>query len=177
MLKRTIKYTDFNDNEVEEEFYFNMSKSELVEMEVSYKDGFKETLERIIATDDNAALIKEFKKIILLSYGIKSEDGKRFEKSDEIRKAFSQSSAYNELFMELATNDGLAAEFINGVMPRSLMDEVVKEAGVDPSAENALQTALEASSNVSGTATSPTQEELAAAQRIIDSQNAGTSGI
>lgn len=163
MLKRTIKYTDYNDNETTEAFYFNLTKSELVEFEVSYKDGFQDTLERIIATDDREKLIAEFKKIILASYGQKSDDGKRFIKSDELRTEFSQSAAYNELFMELATNENAAADFINGVMPKALMDAAKQE-----NLANEASAMVEKAKEVS-TQKPPTQEEIDAAQKIIDS--------
>ena len=120
MLKRTINYTDFDGNNHSEVFYFNMSKSELIELDVSHKSGFAENIQRIIAAEDRQALIAEFKNLILVSYGVRSEDGKRFVKSDELRNELEQSAAYDALFMELATNDQAAAEFINGVIPQEL---------------------------------------------------------
>lgn len=132
MLKRTIKYTDFNDQQVEEVLYFNLTKAELLEMELSANNGFGDTLQRIIAAKDNQALIAEFKKIILGSYGKKSEDGKRFIKSKELREEFEQSAAYSELFMELATDENAASDFIRGVIPTDLgqeLDKEIKEAG------------------------------------------------
>jgi hypothetical protein len=120
MLKRKITFEDFDGNPVTEEFYFNLTKSEIIELEVDYEGGLEATLKRIIANNDAKNLIKEFKRLVLLSYGVKSEDGKRFVKSDELRLGFSQTNAYDALFMELATNAEKAAEFVNGVMPRDL---------------------------------------------------------
>ena len=126
MLKKTVTYKDFNDNPQEDTYYFNLSKSELVELEVEYKEGFGETLQRLIETNDQKSLIAEFKKLILMSYGVKSEDGKRFMKSDELRADFAQTAAYQELFMELAFNDGAAADFIKGIVPAEMSAEMDK---------------------------------------------------
>jgi hypothetical protein len=120
MLKRTIMFEDFNGVQSTEVYYFNLSKSELIELEVGYKAGLQAALTKIIEAEDKASLIAEFKKIILLAYGIKSEDGKRFIKSDELRKEFEQTAAYQQLFMELALDESKAAEFINGVLPKDM---------------------------------------------------------
>jgi hypothetical protein len=125
MLKRTITYEDFNDNQITEDFYFNMSKSELVELEVSYEKGFGETLQAIIEAKDHKQLITEFKKLILMAYGVKSPDGKRFIKNDELREEFSQTAAYNALFMELATDENAAASFIQAVIPKDMAAQIV----------------------------------------------------
>lgn len=117
MLKKTITYTDYNGNERTEDFYFNLSKAELAEMELSAEGGLAETLKRIIAAQDGKQLVAIFKDLVLRSYGEKSPDGKRFIKSEELRTAFSQTEAYSDLFMELATNDKAAVEFVNGIVP------------------------------------------------------------
>lgn len=127
MLKRTIAYEDYNGNQASEDFYFNLSKSELVELEVSYEHGFGQTLQNIIEAKDQKRLIEEFKKLILLSYGVKSEDGKRFVKTDQLREEFVQTAAYNALFMELATDDTAAANFIQGVIPSDMAQQVAAE--------------------------------------------------
>jgi len=132
MLKRPIKFKDFNDQEVTEIHYFNLSKTELVEMEVEHQEGFQARMQKIIASSDRKLLIKEFKEIVLLCYGEKSEDGKRFVKSDEIREAFSHTAAYDQLFIELATDDKAAADFILGVVPKDLADEALKAGLLTP---------------------------------------------
>lgn len=124
MLKRPITSTDFDGNTTTEEFYFNISRVELIEMEVSELDGLKATIEKIVATKDMKSLIKEFKKIILDSYGIKSEDGKRFVKSQELRDEFAQSGAFDVLFMDLATNETAAANFIMGILPSDMAEQL-----------------------------------------------------
>lgn len=126
MLKRDVTYEDFDGETCTEAFYFNLSKSELIELEVGYKEGLQEALQRIIKTNDRKQLIEEFKRIILRAFGVKSDDGKRFVKSDELREAFSQTAAYDSLFIELATNDKAAATFIKGIMPKDLAMEVEK---------------------------------------------------
>lgn len=117
MLKKTITYTDYNGIERKEDHYFNLSNAELMEMEMSTTGGFAEMLQKLIDAQDNPSLMKIFKKIILKSYGLKSDDGKRFEKSEELSKAFEQTEAYSELFVELFTDADVAAEFIQGIIP------------------------------------------------------------
>ena len=124
MLKKTITYTDYNGVERTEDFYFNYSKAELMEMEMRSTGGFVEMCKKIVAAQDAPALIDLFKKIVFDSYGEKSPDGRRFIKSKEISDAFSQTEAYSILFMELATNSKAAAEFINGIIPDSLVAEM-----------------------------------------------------
>lgn len=117
MFKKTIKYTDFDGNERKEDFYFNLTKAELLEMQLSMEGGLQGHLERIIKTQSQPELIKMFKEIIMRAYGEKSPDGKRFMKSDEIRQNFECTEAYSELFMELATDSDAAADFINALLP------------------------------------------------------------
>lgn len=126
MLKREITYEDFNGEEVTEVFYFNISKPELIEMEVEYEQGFGVMIEKVIKSKDNKTLIKVFKDIVLLAYGKKSEDGKRFIKSEELRLEFSQTAAFSVLFMELAVNDNAAAIFLKGVLPKDMVEEINK---------------------------------------------------
>ena len=128
MLKRSITYTDFNDEEVTETFYFNITKSELVDLEVGHEDGLENFVMRIVKTEDKKALIGEFKRIILLSYGERSADGKRFVKNQELRDAFEQSAAYDALFIELLSSEDALVAFIQGVLPKDLV------AGMDTSA-------------------------------------------
>lgn len=127
MLKRTMTYTDYNGVERKEDFYFNLSKAELAEMELSSESGMEDLLNKIINSKDNKKIVEIFKQIILKSYGEKSEDGKRFIKSEELSKAFSETPVYDDLFMELATDDKAAAAFINGIIPKSIADQMNTE--------------------------------------------------
>lgn len=124
MLKKVIKYTDFNGNERNEEFWFHMSEAELAEMQLSVNGGMENLMRQIINTRDTARLIKIFKDLVLNSYGEKSIDGRLFQKSPELSRAFSQTPAYSILFMELATDAEKAAEFLNGIVPSSLKTKV-----------------------------------------------------
>lgn len=117
MFKKTIKYVDYNGEERKEDFFFNLNKSELLEMQLSQEGGLRDYLIRIVDAKDTPELIKMFKHIILLAYGEKSDDGKHFMKSDEIRKKFECTEAYSELFMELASDSDAAAEFVNNLLP------------------------------------------------------------
>ena len=117
MIKKTIKYVDWKGNEREEDFYFNLSKPELMEMELTTKGGMSEYLEKIVKAQSKEELIKWFKVIILKAYGEKSEDGRRFIKSDELSTAFSQTGAFEKLYMELVTDENKASEFVNAIVP------------------------------------------------------------
>lgn len=129
MLKKTIKYMNFNDEEVEEDFYFNLSKADLVKMEVGQKGGgLQEHLKRIVAAEDNGKeIIEEMEAIVKAAYGVKTEDGKRFIKNEQLWEEFKSSEAYSVFFMELVTDSEAAALFVNQVVPQDLQD-AVKEA-------------------------------------------------
>ena len=120
MLKKTITYTDFNGNERTEDFYFNLTKAEVMEMEMSTTGGMAEMIQNIVAAQDAPAIIKIFKDLVLKAYGQKSPDGKTFMKNDQIREEFVSTEAYSNLFMELAFDADAAAKFVNGIMPKDL---------------------------------------------------------
>lgn len=126
MLKRTITYEDFNGEQVSEDHFFHLSKAELVELEMSVAGGLSESLQKIIASEDGKEIIAQFKQIILGSYGKKSDDGRRFIKNQQMREEFESSEAYSTLFMELVTDAGKAAEFVNGIVPANLAQEAMK---------------------------------------------------
>lgn len=123
MFKKTITYTNYNDVEVTEDFYFNLTKSEIMEMQLSTTGGLAEMIQKIVDAQDTPGIIKIFKEIILRSYGEKSPDGKYFHKSPELSENFSHTEAYSQLFMELSTDDKKAAAFINGVIPSELAQQ------------------------------------------------------
>lgn len=124
MLKKTIKYVDYNGTEREEDFYFNLTKAELMEMEMSTSGGLAEMIQNIVQAQDAPAIIKVFKDLVLKAYGEKSPDGKRFMKVSDsgvpLSIAFSQTEAYSQLFMELATDADAAAKFVNGIVPADI---------------------------------------------------------
>ena len=127
MLKKIITYTDYNGVERTEPFYFNLSKAELMEMELGVTGGMTEMLDKIIAAKDAPSLMKTFKEMIMKAYGVKSDDGKRLIKSEELSIAFTQTEAYSVLFMELITDDKAAADFVNGIIPNEIQTEVAAQ--------------------------------------------------
>lgn len=132
MLKKTITYEDYNGVERTEDFYFNLSKAELIEMELGVDGGYAEMIQRVVDAKDTPTIISIFKKLLLKSYGKKSDDGRRFIKSPEISKEFEQSPAYSDMFMELSTDSAKAADFVNGLIPKSLQAQVRAEMKRNP---------------------------------------------
>ena len=128
MLKKTITYYDYNDVERTEDFYFNLSKAEIMEMEMGTTGGLAEMINKIVQTQDAPAIIKVFKDLILKAYGERSADGKRFEKKNgTLAEAFAETEAYSQLFMELATDADAAARFVNGIIPKDMQQDVQKQ--------------------------------------------------
>ena len=120
MLVKTITYTDYNGNERTEDFYFNLTKAELINMEVSVDGGFSEMLKKIIREKSAPKLSEYFQDLIKKAYGVKSDDGRRFMKSDEITRDFTETEAYSILYTELVMDDKAAAAFVNGIMPKDI---------------------------------------------------------
>lgn len=134
MLKKTIKYTDFDGNERSDECYFNLSKSELTEMEMSENGGFDKYIEKIVETKDTKKIYQMFKEIVLMAYGEKSYDGKHFIKKKTVdgqvirlRDEFEQTGAFDELMMELLSDEKASADFINNVVPKELAENMAKQ--------------------------------------------------
>lgn len=128
MVKKTITYTDFNDVERTEDFYFNLTEAEIVELQLGTTGGMAAMMKKIVDSKDSAQIIATFKKIVLKAYGEKSDDGRRFMKTPEITRAFEETEAYSQIFMELAFDASKAADFVNGIMPKSISEseEVAK---------------------------------------------------
>ena len=126
MYIKRIEYEDYDGNKRTKEAYFNLNKAELLELQMSWDGGLEKVLKKIVEEKDQKRMIEMFKMIILKAYGEKSLDGDRFVKTPEITEAFTQTEAYSELFMELATNDKAAADFINGIMPKNIVEEAKK---------------------------------------------------
>lgn len=127
MIKKTAIYTDFNGNERTEDCYFHFSEPEILDLETSVEGGFfTKTVNDIINAKDGLKLSILMKDLMLKAYGVKSPDGKRFIKSEEISKEFSQTEAFSTLFMELITNDKAAADFVNMLVPKSFV-KIVNE--------------------------------------------------
>lgn len=117
MLKKPITYTDYDGNVRTEEHYFNLSRAELATMQLSTAGGYGEMLQRMVDAQDTPSLIKAITDIIIKAYGVKSPDGKRFIKSPELSKEFTETEAYSELFMELFGDPKKAADFFKAIIP------------------------------------------------------------
>ena len=127
MLKKTITYTDYEDVERTEDFYFNMTKAELTILNLSYPGGFVKHLMKMTQDMDAPGLINVISDLILKSYGEVSNDGRRFIKSEELSRNFQQTEAYSELFMELCTNAEATSDFITGIIPSSMREQIKKD--------------------------------------------------
>lgn len=127
MLKKTITYTDYDGVERTEDFYFNFTEAELMEWQLVTNGGLTNYVQKIVDAKDQPRLITLFKELLLKAYGIKSEDGRRFIKSEKISEEFSQNPAYSILYMELVTDDKLAADFVNGIIPAKLSEQVAEQ--------------------------------------------------
>lgn len=125
MLKKTIKYTDYNGEQREEDFYFNLTKPEVIELEVGDGGSFSEYMNNIVRSKDAKEVFGIFKKLIAKAYGIKSPDGRRFIKSEEVSKAFFETEAYVELYMELLEDPVKAAEFVKQILPPDMRGETI----------------------------------------------------
>jgi len=132
MLKKKITYTNFNGEEITEDFYFNLTQAEVMEWELGQSGGMTAMIQKIVNAKDMPKLTALFKTVILKSYGEKSDDGKHFAKSKEITEAFTQTQAYSQLFMELATDDVAAAAFINAIIPKEPQDHKKKDGATTP---------------------------------------------
>ncbi len=129
MYKKEITYTDYNDNTRTESFYFNLNKKELAALELSQKGGFEAYINYIVNAESGEEIMATLEKIILMSYGVKSVDGKSFMKTPEVTDEFKYSEAYAELFMELVTDADKAAEFVNAIIPSDIRDQVSNISG------------------------------------------------
>lgn len=126
MLKKTVTYEDWDGNTRKEDLYFNLTTSELMEMELTTAGGMEKKLQRIVDAQDRETIVKMFKEIILKAYGEKSDDGKRFMKSEEISRAFSETPAYDQIFVELITDEKAAEAFVNGLVSNEMRKRIAE---------------------------------------------------
>lgn len=136
MLKKTITYTDYDGMERTEDFWFNLSKTELTKLDAELPGGVLGVLRKIIDKKDRKALVDFIETLILRSYGEKTLDGKRFVKTPEMAEEFMQTPAYDELFMSILSDTDSQTSFINGIIPQSMAKEI--EATDKKQVENAL---------------------------------------
>ena len=126
MYKITETYVDFNGNERNEDFYFNLTKAEVLDMEMSVSGGLAESINRLVQTQDQPAILAIFKDLVKKAYGVKSPDGRRFIKNQEVLDDFIQTEAFSNIYVRLATNADEAAKFVNGIIPADMSKQVVK---------------------------------------------------
>ena len=136
MYKYTAKYTDYDDVEREEDLYFNLSKAELMRMEMSQYGGMEALLKKIVKEQDTKRIYNMFEEIVQSSYGVKSDDGRRFIKNPEVLDNFIQTEAYSELIMKMLNDPDFANEFIKGIFPKDISAELDKQENVLPKKVN-----------------------------------------
>lgn len=139
MYQESIKYTDYNGVEREETFYFNLTEAELLDMELTTAGGFANVLQQIIDAKDVPAIANIFKTLILKAYGKKSDDGRRFLKSEAITEEFTQTEAFSMLYMRLATDTEYATNFVNSIVPKKLSDQMKNPESLPPEAKALLE--------------------------------------
>ncbi len=127
MIKKTVTYTDFDGNERTEDFYFHLTEQELTEWELSVDGGLSGVITRIVNSTDNKKLAELFKELLIKSYGVKTPDGRGFIKNEEALNNFIYTQAFSDIYMELATDDKAASEFVNGIIPESIVKAAKKE--------------------------------------------------
>lgn len=138
MIKKTFKFVDYNGNHRTEDHYFNLTQAEVAELELSVDGGLTAMIKRLVEAQNGGQIIKTMKNLILNSYGVKSPDGRQFIKNQEVRDAFVQTEAYNQLFMELATDAKAAADFFAGVIPAKADVEPAADAPALPGSSDVL---------------------------------------
>ncbi len=137
MFKKPITYTDFNGEQRTEDFYFNLTKSEIMKLELGITGGLTEYINKSLAKQDIPAILEMFEKIVLKAYGEKSADGRRFIKSDELSEEFSQTGAYDVLFQEITTDPDKATEFMEGILPADAVAAAkAQQKTLEPKAKN-----------------------------------------
>lgn len=143
MLKKTVTYEDFNGNSRTEELRFNLTQTELVELAMELPDGVSDAVgddpskvdqetaaRKLMETLGGKGVFEFIKKLLLKSYGVMSADGRRFDKSEELTKEFSQTLAFDTIMMDLMSDDIAAAEFVNGVIPSKVADKIGKVSNI-----------------------------------------------
>ena len=116
MFKKRVKFVDYEENEQEVEYTFNITEAEAVLLEAKYPEGLTKELKRITDENDKLGQVSFFKELLMLSVGIRQ--GPLLIKNPEIQKTFEFSGAYNVFFMEIAQDENLAYEFVRGIMPK-----------------------------------------------------------
>jgi len=129
MLTKKVTYTNYNNEEVTDTLYFNLTEAELMEMQFTTEGGFKERIESVVETKDTKRIYETFKGIVLAAYGEKSPDGRFLDKGEDqsLAKRFTHTEAYNKLMMEIMTDEKAASAFFTGIMPKEMREKALKE--------------------------------------------------
>lgn len=133
MIKQTIEYTDIDNVVRTEDFYFNLTKAEMLELQVSRQGGYADSIKAIMASEDSQLILSTIKEIILAAYGERSAESRHFVKEPHRTQAFSHTEAYSNLFMSLFDDAGKAAAFFNGLLPTDIAPDAAKT-GTTPKA-------------------------------------------
>lgn len=120
MYVKEMEYTDFNGVTRKEKFYFNLTKAEILDLELGKTGGLTEYIKKIVEAQDTPTIMSLFKSLLLKSYGVKSDDGRRFIKNDQVREDFEQTQAFSDLYMLLALDDEEASKFVNAIVPEDM---------------------------------------------------------
>lgn len=128
MLKKTITYENFDGQTITEDLFFNISKNEVLQMELQTPGGYSAKIREMFNKKDTPTIMKNMEEIVLNAYGIKSADGRTFLKNDKIREEFKSSAAYQELMFGLLTDADAAVAFIKGIMPVEIKDTDIADA-------------------------------------------------
>ena len=126
MFTHEITYEDWDENKVTDTLYFNLTKIEMAELNLSFEGGLEKTFQKI-QKEDPEAMFMFVKKILLLAYGVKSDDGREFVKNDDLREKFTQTRAYDIIFTALAEDETFGEAFLRGVFPKELIKEYDKQ--------------------------------------------------
>ena len=127
MIKYTVNYKNFNGDVKSKDLYFDLRKRELLLWETQVPEGMHGILEKAIADGDSGTIARILDDLMLRGYGERSADGESFIKSDDIRKRFEQSAAYDQLFIDIMSDPKKAADFFNGMVPSDMIDQITKE--------------------------------------------------
>lgn len=124
MYRTDVTYENFEGEQVTETCYFNLTKAEMLQLQLQYPEGYQTYLQRLVDDNNRKAMIEEFKHILSMSYGERSADGRKFVKSEEISNAFMASEAYSELFLKFISEEGYVEKFMNAVMPKDIVAQL-----------------------------------------------------
>lgn len=138
MWKFTAEYEDWNGNPKKRELLFNLTMAEMMSLQNSVKGGIETYYQRILDEQDNVALYQRFEELVKLAYGVKSDDGERFIKNDEVYNNFKESAAYDVFMQYLLTTEDGASKFISGIMPAKVKAKLNSPEGKKLAAEHGL---------------------------------------